>query len=1044
MFVGLPGYGFEPNYAQVRGNLRVHYVDAGPTDAGVIVLLHGEPSWSFLYRKMIPILTDAGYRVIAPDLVGFGRSDKPDERSAHTYARHVEWMSELLFEHLDLEQITLFAQDWGGLIGLRLVAENPHRFARVAIANTGLPTGDQPLGDAFMAWLDASQAMPEFDSGAIVQRATTSRLTEEEVAAYNAPFPDATFQAGPRVMPLLVPVRPDQAGAEANRRAWARLREFDKPFLTLFSDQDPITRGWDALFIAAVPGARGQDHATIKGAGHFLQEDASEELAVRLIEFIRATDGSHTVHVAAPTGDQEHDRASILAAFEQIHPGGTVQFAAGMYRVGRFIEVAVPGIALVGHPNGTTIRGCDPAVFDDMDVATIECNGFSLTGGHQTVRGLTFEYAWHALALGGLTCDDDGCRPGPPPVESRPGGYVVERNTFHHTPNGIRVFGQWSEPAVIRDNRFMNTYHAVMINGMAAHILDNDISVPEPERVPYTRHPGLALLIGGWAAEGVPACERNVIAGNRIEGHPDAIAIAVFPQGACRHNEIRDNTIEVARVRFAAPSKAIQVRNAADSILVGVSIALLNGVLGDGIIEDNRIEGNRILGASGVAIEIVGASKNRIANNTVTGVVPRDPFPGNTLFPEEPRWSDANGSGIWVSPGSDGNEIVGNTFEAVAGPAVVLEGDRNRVETRSASDAVRDLGSGNRVVAGTAPTAVDEEVRAREQRRSTAPGSAEASISGSEGFLPGADGVRLFYRIRGTGPDTVVVLHGGPSLGLAYLAPDLEPLGHAHTLIHYDQRGVGRSALPSDDIDLGIARHVADLEALRSHFGIQQLVLAGHSWGPMVAAHYAAAHPGRVRRMLFIDPMIPASAPYLARAGAAAQRLMEERLDPSQRAQIDSLARTWSEAEDPLAHCRATFALLRQAYFHDPAAADRSRGDFCAGSAEVLRSRPRVDDAILGALGEWDVRPLLSTVDAPVLVVYGEASAIPAEAMEAWSSALPAGRLMVIPGAGHYLYVDRADVFFPAALEFLAGGWPVGASTEVACASVRRCIRVLP
>jgi haloalkane dehalogenase len=203
MFVGLPSYGFEPNYAHVRGNLRVHYVDAGPADAGVIVLLHGEPSWSFLYREMIAILTDAGYRVVAPDLVGFGRSDKPTEQSAHTYARHVDWMSELLFEHLDLTQITLFAQDWGGLIGLRLVADNPERFARVAVANTGLPTGDQPPGDAFMAWLQASQTMPEFNSGAIVQRGTRSRLSDEEVAAYSAPFPDATFQAGPRVMPSL-------------------------------------------------------------------------------------------------------------------------------------------------------------------------------------------------------------------------------------------------------------------------------------------------------------------------------------------------------------------------------------------------------------------------------------------------------------------------------------------------------------------------------------------------------------------------------------------------------------------------------------------------------------------------------------------------------------------------------------------------------------------------------------------------------------------------------------------------------------------------
>lgn len=288
MFVGLPGYDFEPNYAQVRGDLRIHYVDAGPPDADVIVLLHGEPSWSYLYRNMIPALAEAGYRVVAPDLIGFGRSDKPRERGAHTYARHVEWLSELLLAHLDLEQITLFAQDWGGLIGLRLVADHPERFARVAIANTGLPTGDESLGRAFSGWLEASQRMPEFNSGAIVQQGTVSRLSEEVVAAYNAPFPDTAFQAGPRVMPVLVPVRPDQAGAEENRRAWARLRNYERPFLTLFSDEDPITRGWSTRFIDSVPGSRNQKHVTIQGAGHFLQEDASAELVARLVEFMRA------------------------------------------------------------------------------------------------------------------------------------------------------------------------------------------------------------------------------------------------------------------------------------------------------------------------------------------------------------------------------------------------------------------------------------------------------------------------------------------------------------------------------------------------------------------------------------------------------------------------------------------------------------------------------------------------------------------------------------------------------------------------------------
>lgn len=286
-FDGLPGFSFEPHYTTVGNNLRVHYVEEGPSDGHVIVLLHGEPTWSYLYRDMIPVLADAGFRVIAPDLVGFGRSDKPRDRSAHTYAQHVAWMSELLFDRLHLDEVTLFAQDWGGLIGLRVVADHPERFARVVVANTGLPTGDQPLGNAFMNWLAMSQGVPVFDSGAIVQAGSVRNLPDDVVAAYNAPFPDESYKAGPRAMPALVPIRPDQPGAAENRQAWQRLRNFDRPFLTLFSDQDPITRGWDAAFVDAVPGAQGQPHAVIRGGGHFLQEDAAAELADRIIEFIR-------------------------------------------------------------------------------------------------------------------------------------------------------------------------------------------------------------------------------------------------------------------------------------------------------------------------------------------------------------------------------------------------------------------------------------------------------------------------------------------------------------------------------------------------------------------------------------------------------------------------------------------------------------------------------------------------------------------------------------------------------------------------------------
>lgn len=289
-FTDLPDYPFEPNYADVPdgdgGTLRVHYVDEGPADAAPILLMHGEPSWSFLYRFMIPPLVTAGHRVIAPDLVGFGRSDKPTEQSDYTYARHVEWMRALLFGQLGLTDITFFGQDWGGLVGLRLVAAEPDRYARVCIGNTGLPTGDGPVGEAFLAWQKFSQEADEFPIGAIVGGATVTDLAPEVVAGYDAPFPDDTYTAGARIFPTLVPTSPDDPGGTDNVAAWEVLSEFDRPFLLAFSDGDPITKGGDAVFLEKVPGTEGQAHVTIEGGGHFLQEDKGPELAQLLIDFI--------------------------------------------------------------------------------------------------------------------------------------------------------------------------------------------------------------------------------------------------------------------------------------------------------------------------------------------------------------------------------------------------------------------------------------------------------------------------------------------------------------------------------------------------------------------------------------------------------------------------------------------------------------------------------------------------------------------------------------------------------------------------------------
>ena len=286
-FTALPDYPFAPHYQTVDG-MRIHYVDEGARTAAPLLLLHGEPSWSFLYRHMIPLFTAAGFRAVAPDLIGFGKSDKPIDPADFSYQRLVDWTREWL-EAVDLTGITLFCQDWGSLIGLRLVAEQPERFARVVLANGGLPTGDQQMPEAFTQWQTFAQKVSRLPVGRIINGGTTTPLADEVVAAYNAPFPDETYKAGARILPALVPTRPDDPAAAANRRAWKRLLRFEKPFLTAFSDGDPITAGGDHPFQRLVPGARGQPHTIIRDAGHFLQEDKGPELAQVILDFIAAT-----------------------------------------------------------------------------------------------------------------------------------------------------------------------------------------------------------------------------------------------------------------------------------------------------------------------------------------------------------------------------------------------------------------------------------------------------------------------------------------------------------------------------------------------------------------------------------------------------------------------------------------------------------------------------------------------------------------------------------------------------------------------------------
>tara|TARA_R110000868_G_scaffold20217_3_gene85825 strand:+ start:2763 stop:3665 length:903 start_codon:yes stop_codon:yes gene_type:complete len=287
-FANLPDYPFVPHWTDIASGtgavLRLHHVDEGPRGAAPVLLMHGEPSWSFLYRHMIAGLVAKGHRVVAPDLVGFGKSDKPSEQTDYTYERHVAWMSAWLLAN-DLKDITLFCQDWGGLIGLRLVAAYPERFARVVVANTGLPVGTG-RSDAFQQWLDFSQSVPELPVGEIVSMGTLRGLSDAEKAAYLAPYPEESFKAGARRFPALVPITPEHGSVAENKAAWKVLDAFAKPVLTAFSDGDPVSKGGERIFHERVPGAKGQKHIIIKGGGHFLQEDKPAELVTLIDGFI--------------------------------------------------------------------------------------------------------------------------------------------------------------------------------------------------------------------------------------------------------------------------------------------------------------------------------------------------------------------------------------------------------------------------------------------------------------------------------------------------------------------------------------------------------------------------------------------------------------------------------------------------------------------------------------------------------------------------------------------------------------------------------------
>lgn len=290
-FENLLDYPFKPHYLTINDRsedvaIRIHCVDEGDPEAQPVLMLHGEPSWSFLYRKMVTPFVEAGYRVVAPDLPGFGKSDKPGKRTDYSYARHVAWMQDWL-RAMGLQNIILICQDWGGLIGMRLVADEPHRFARVVTSNTMLPTGDHPAGNAFLQWQKFSQETPVFPTGQIVNKGAVTDLSEAEIAAYDAPFPDESYKEGARQFPLLVPTRPDDPESQANRDAWNVLMEYKKPWLCAFGDSDPITGAAAPVIQKLIPGCQGQPHTTLRGGGHFIQEDCGEVLSQVVLEWLQ-------------------------------------------------------------------------------------------------------------------------------------------------------------------------------------------------------------------------------------------------------------------------------------------------------------------------------------------------------------------------------------------------------------------------------------------------------------------------------------------------------------------------------------------------------------------------------------------------------------------------------------------------------------------------------------------------------------------------------------------------------------------------------------
>ena len=423
-----------------------------------------------------------------------------------------------------------------------------------------------------------------------------------------------------------------------------------------------------------------------------------------------------TVRVAVPSGEPDVDRPMVQAAFDRVRPGGTVLFAPGTYVLGEGARLTVPDVTVVGHPDGTVIRGCAPERFEVLPTEAdddfllplvLGCTGLWVHAHRQTIRGLTFEHTWHGIFIGPPIDISGPPADGPPPPSF--GGHTIEGNLFRNVPNGMRVVGPADAPTTIRGNRVENAYHAFQSNGATVHVMANRVSVPSPDAVPTSRYPESGVILSAGPAS---SCEGHRVVGNVVEGTVHGIQVLADPRAPCRNVEIRENVIRLRPVPLppAYPRPLMDYffgAGATGSVVSGVPIRLDGAADGSddtagATITDVLIQDNRILGGDGLGIQLVGVSGTRILDNEISGIRTRSPFPGLTWGEDSERWRRANGAGVWVSPGSAGNEIAGNTFGDIPGPAVVLQGDGNRVELKSARDRAEDLGEGNRVTAGGA------------------------------------------------------------------------------------------------------------------------------------------------------------------------------------------------------------------------------------------------------------------------------------------------------------------------------------------------------